>query len=149
MTGRDARTTIDDLLAASRSRLRRLSAAEALAATRHGAVIVDIRPQEQRRRTGVVPGALYFPRNHLEWRIDPTSEWAHPAVSDPETLIVLMCNEGYATSLAAVALHDIGFTRATDMIDGFDGWRAAGLPIEPFDEIRHAYDREWTADGES
>ena len=102
MSGDETRTTIDDLLADARSRLERLSAAEAFAATQDGAVIVDIRPQEQRRRTGVVPGALYFPRNHLEWRIDPTSEWAHPAVSDPETLIVLMCNEGYATSLAAV-----------------------------------------------
>jgi rhodanese-related sulfurtransferase len=139
------RPTIDDLLAAARARLERLTAVEALEATRHGAVIIDIRPQEQRRRTGVVPGALYFPRNHLEWRIDPTSEWAHPAVSDPETRIVLMCNEGYATSLAAVTLHDMGFAQATDMIDGFDGWRAAGLPIEPFDEQRHAYDREWIA----
>ena len=149
MTGNETRKTIDDLVAAARARLERLTAAEALEATRNGAVIVDIRPQEQRRRTGVVPGALYFPRNHLEWRIDPTSEWAHPALSDPETLIVLMCNEGYATSLAAVTLHDMGFTRATDMIDGFDGWRAAGLPIEPFDEVSHAYDREWTAGHES
>ena len=143
-----SRRTIDDLLAAARSRLHRLTAVEAHAAAQQGAVIVDIRPQEQRRRTGVVPGALFFPRNHLEWRVDPTSEWAHPAVSDPETLIVLMCNEGYATSLAAVTLHDMGFTRATDMVDGFDGWRAAGLPIEPFDEQRHAYDREWIADHE-
>jgi rhodanese-related sulfurtransferase len=146
---RPARKTIDDLLAEARSRLERVTAAEAFEAVRDGAVIVDIRPQEQRRRTGVVPGALYFPRNHLEWRIDPTSEWAHPAVSDPGTRIVLMCNEGYATSLAAVTLHDIGFPRATDMIDGFDGWRAAGLPIEPFDEVRHAYDQEWTTDHES
>jgi rhodanese-related sulfurtransferase len=145
MAGDGKRTTIDDLLAAARARLDRLSAREALAATGEGAVIVDIRPQEQRRRTGVVPGALYFPRNHLEWRIDPASEWAHPAVSDPATRIVLMCNEGYATSLAAVTLHELGFTRATDMIDGFDGWRAAGLPIEPFDELRHAYDRPWIA----
>ncbi len=145
MSGDDARVTIDDLLAAARARLDRLSAEQALAATSEGAVIVDIRPQEQRRRTGVVPDALYVPRNHLEWRVDPTSEWAHPAVSDPATRIVLMCNEGYATSLAAVTLHDMGFTRATDMIDGFDGWRAAGLPIEPFDEVRHAYDRPWIA----
>jgi rhodanese-related sulfurtransferase len=144
----DARVTIDDLLASARARLDRLSAEQALAATREGGVIVDIRPQEQRRRTGVVPGSLYVPRNHLEWRVDPTSEWAHPAVSDPATHIILMCNEGYATSLAAATLRDLGFTRATDMIDGFDGWRAAGLPIESFDEVRHAYDRPWIADGE-
>ena len=146
--GNQGRKTIDDLLAEARSRLERVTAAEAFEAVQDGAVIVDIRPQEQRRRTGVVPGALYFPRNHLEWRIDPTSEWAHPAVSDPETRIVLMCNEGYATSLAAVTLLEMGFRQATDMIDGFDGWRAAGLPIEPFDEVRHAYDREWTTDHE-
>jgi rhodanese-related sulfurtransferase len=139
------RRTIDDVLADARARLRRLSASEAAAAVREGAVIVDIRPQEQRRITGVVPGSLWFPRNHLEWRVDPSSEWAHPAVSDPDMQIVLMCNEGYATSLAAVTLLDMGFSRATDMVDGFDGWRAAGLPIEPFDEVRHAYDRPWTA----
>ena len=144
MTGGEPRKTIDDLLDEARARLERVTATQAFEETQQGAVIVDIRPQEQRRRTGVVPGALYFPRNHLEWRIDPTSEWAHPAVSDPRTRIVLMCNEGYATSLAAVTLHDMGFARATDMIDGFDGWRAAGLPIEPFDEVRHAYDQEWT-----
>jgi rhodanese-related sulfurtransferase len=145
MAGDGTRVTIDDLLAAARARLDRLSAEEAQAEALDGAVIIDIRPQEQRRRTGVVPGALYFPRNHLEWRIDPTSEWAHPAVSDPATRIVLMCNEGYATSLAAATLRDMGFARATDMIDGFDGWRAAGLPIEPFDEERHGYDRPWIA----
>ena len=145
MAGDQPRTTIDDLLATARARLDRVTAEQALAETREGAVIIDIRPQEQRRRTGVVPGSLYFPRNHLEWRIDPTSEWAHPAVSDPCTRIVLMCNEGYATSLAAVTLQELGFAGATDMIDGFDGWRAAGLPIEPFDEQRHAYDRPWVA----
>lgn len=143
MGGDQPRMTIEGLLAAARARLDRVTPEQALAETREGAVIIDIRPQEQRRRTGVVPGSLYFPRNHLEWRIDPSSEWAHPAVSDPGTRIVLMCNEGYATSLAAVTLQDLGFAGATDMIDGFDGWRAAGLPIEPFDERRHAYDRPW------
>jgi rhodanese-related sulfurtransferase len=135
-----ARTTVDDLLEAARARLARVSAREALEATSRGAVIVDIRSQDQRRAHGVVPGALWFPRNHLEWRFDPTSEWAHPAVSDSETRVVLMCAQGYATSLAAVTLQDMGFVRTTDMVDGFDGWRAAGLPVEPFDEQRHAYD---------
>jgi rhodanese-related sulfurtransferase len=140
VTRRGTRTTIDDLLEAARARLARISAREALDETRRGAVIVDIRSQEQRREHGVVPGALWFPRNHLEWRLDPTSEWAHPAVSDPATRVVLMCAEGYATSLAAVTLLDMGFARATDMVDGFAGWRAAGLPVEQFDEKRHAYD---------
>jgi rhodanese-related sulfurtransferase len=134
------RTTIDDLLETARARLARISARQALEETRRGAVIVDIRSQDQRRQHGVVPGALWFPRNHLEWRIDPTSEWAHPAVSDPQTRVVLMCAEGYATSLAAVTLLDMGFERTTDMVDGFSGWCAAGLPVESFDEDRHAYD---------
>ena len=135
MTGR---MTIDELLAAARARLQRLSASEVQVAMRAGAVLVDIRSQDQRRADGVVPGALWFPRNVLEWRVDPTSSSSHPVVSDPERLLVLMCAQGYQTSLAAATLHDLGFTRATDLIDGFEGWRAAGLPIEPFDESLHA-----------
>ena len=139
------RTTIDDLLAAARSRLQRLSAPETLEAMRDGAELVDIRSQDQRREQGVVPGALWFPRNVLEWRIDPASGVGHPATADPGTRIVVLCAEGYQSSLAAVSLHEIGFLRATDTIDGFDGWRAAGLPIEPFDEARHACDNETSA----
>jgi rhodanese-related sulfurtransferase len=142
VTEHGARTTIDDLLGSVRARLARVTAREALDETQRGAVIVDIRSQDQRRAHGVVPGALWFPRNHLEWRLDPTSGWAHPEVSDPATRVVLMCAEGYATSLAAVTLLDMGFARATDMIDGFEGWRAAGLPVEPFDDVRDAYDRD-------
>jgi rhodanese-related sulfurtransferase len=139
---RVTRTTIDDLLESARARLARVTAREALEEAGRGAVIIDIRSQEQRRAHGVVPGALWFPRNHLEWRLDPTSEWAHPAVDDPATRVVLMCADGYATSLAAATLLDMGFARATDMVDGFTGWRAAGLPVEPFDDERHAYDLE-------
>src|ERR1700712_5201111 len=134
MTEGTTRMTIDDLLEAARPRLARVSALEALAETQDGAVIVDIRAQEQRRKDGVVPGALWFPRNHLEWRVGPTSEGGHPAVSDPRTRGALLCAEGYATSLAAVTLIDMGFERTTDMVDGFEGWCAAGLPVEPFDE---------------
>jgi rhodanese-related sulfurtransferase len=132
------RTTIDDMLASARARLERLSPREALAAMRDGAVLVDIRAQDQRREDGVVPGALWFPRNVLEWRVDPASPNSHPAVRDPETLLVLLCAQGFQTSLAAATLHDLGFARATDVVDGFEGWRAAGLPIEPFDEARDA-----------
>lgn len=133
MTGR---TTIDDLLAAARARLERLSPLAAHTAMRRGAVLVDIRSQDQRRADGVVPGAHWFPRNVLEWRVDPASPNSHPAVSDPEALIVLLCGQGFQTSLAAATLQDLGFARATDVVDGFEGWRAAGLPIEPFDASR-------------
>jgi rhodanese-related sulfurtransferase len=136
------RTSIDELLELARARLERLSPAEVVAATAIGAVLIDIRSQDQRRAHGVVPGALYFPRNHLEWCVDPESEWADPAIGTHETQVVLMCHEGYATSLAAVTLQDLGFARATDMVGGFVGWRDAGLAVEPFDEERHGYDRD-------
>ena len=134
------RTTIDDLLAAARARLQRLTAPEAHEAMGEGAVLVDIRSQDQRRAHGVIPGALWFPRNVLEWRIDPASGVGHPATQDPDTQVVLICFEGYQSSLAAVTLQQIGFERATDAVGGFVAWREAGLPIEPFDEVRHAYD---------
>ena len=134
------RTTIDDLLAAARARLQRLSAPEAHEAMGDGAVLVDIRSQDQRRVQGVIPGSLWFPRNVLEWRIDPASGVGHPATEDPDTRVVLMCFEGYQSSLAAVTLQQIGFERATDAIGGFVAWRDAGLPVEPFDEARHGYD---------
>ena len=102
MTGR---TTIDDLLAAARARLERLSPLAAHAAMRRGAVLVDIRSQDQRRADGVVPGAHWFPRNVLEWRVDPASPNSHPAVSDPEALIVLLCGQGFQTSLAAATFR--------------------------------------------
>jgi rhodanese-related sulfurtransferase len=129
------RTTIDELLEAARAQLRRVSAREAHAELGEGAVLVDIRSSDQRRRDGVVPGALWFPRNVLEWRVDQTSSSSHPAFADPGTRILLMCAEGYQTSLAACSLHAIGYRAATDVIDGFDGWRDAGLP---FDETRDA-----------
>jgi rhodanese-related sulfurtransferase len=131
------RTTIADLLEAARSRLDRLSPAQAQAAMGEGAVLVDIRSQDQRRARGVIPGSYWFPRNVLEWRIDPASSAAHPAVSDPSRQVILLCAQGYQTSLAAVVLQDLGFTRATDVVDGFDGWAGAGLPVEPFDPTRH------------
>ena len=104
---------------------------------RQGAVLVDIRSQDQRRAAGVVPGSYWFPRNVLEWRVDPASSAAHPAVCDPHRRLILLCAQGYQTSLAAVVLQDLGFERATDVIDGFEGWVASGMPVEPFDPARH------------
>jgi rhodanese-related sulfurtransferase len=94
-------------------------------------VLVDIRPQAQRFREGELPGALVIERNVLEWRCAPSSEWRDLKVSDPQRTLILMCNEGHQSSLAAATLQELGLHNATDVIGGFQGWRAAGLPCEP------------------
>jgi rhodanese-related sulfurtransferase len=126
------RTTIADLLDAARARLDRVTAEDALAAVeRDEAVLVDIRSELQRERDGLIPGAIFHPRNCLEWRVDPSSGYDDPRLSgDLDARIVLVCDEGYQSSLAAATLQDLGFTRATDLVGGFRAWRAAGLPVE-------------------
>jgi rhodanese-related sulfurtransferase len=126
-----SRTTIHELLAAARARLQRLEPADALAATRAGALIVDIRSEVDRERDGTIPGALFHPRNVLEWRADPASGCSDPALADPERQVIVVCAEGYQSSLVAATLQDLGFARATDLVGGFAAWRAAGLPIRP------------------
>ena len=122
--------TIDVVLCDARSQLERLRPADAWEASRTGEVlIIDIRTPTDRARAGVIPGSLHLPRTLLEWRVDPTSPRAHPAVGGYERRLVIVCNEGYSSSLAAVALHDIGFHRATDVVDGICGWQEAGLPL--------------------
>ncbi len=123
-------TTIDDLLEQARAQLERLSPAEAHAAAGDGALIVDIRAESQRADDGVVPGALFIPRNVLEWRCDPSSLWRDAEASDPGRQVIVMCNEGYQSSLAAATLKQLGRSDATDLIGGFQAWRAAGLPVE-------------------
>ena len=93
-----------------------------------GALLIDTRPLEQRSRDGTVPGALVVDRNVLEWRLDPTSAHRVDAVTGYDQTIVVMCNEGYASSLVAAELQDMGFAGATDVDGGFQAWRAAGLP---------------------
>jgi rhodanese-related sulfurtransferase len=122
---------LDDLLQQTRSRLDRVDPQQAAREVAEGAVLVDVRSESQRQRDGVVPGALYFPRNVLEWRCDPEGEHRDPRVGGPETRLIVMCNEGYQSSLAAATLQDIGLERATDLDGGFQAWRAAGLPVEP------------------
>ncbi|HLM19305.1 MAG TPA: rhodanese-like domain-containing protein [Acidimicrobiia bacterium] len=120
--------TVDDLLARARARLRRLEPAEAAAAVTRGALLIDTRPAWQRADEGEMPGALLIERNHLEWRLDPTSEARIPQALDHDVEIIVVCSEGYASSLAAASLQDLGLHRATDLIGGFVAWRAAGLP---------------------
>jgi rhodanese-related sulfurtransferase len=127
----DAPLTIEQLLAAARSRLERLKPAQAYEAAREGAVIVDIRSDSQRERDGTVPGARHVPRNALEWRCDPACEHRDPALGRPDALLVLLCDEGYQSSLAAATLQQLGIRRATDVIGGFRAWRAEGLPVAP------------------
>jgi rhodanese-related sulfurtransferase len=125
------RTTIHDLLERARSRLDRFDpVATARAVARDGALLVDVRSDAQRARDGTIPGALVIPRNVLEWRADPASGHADPQLSaDLGRTVVVMCDEGYQSSLAAATLQDLGFTRATDLAGGFQAWRAAGMPI--------------------
>jgi rhodanese-related sulfurtransferase len=125
------RATIDDLLDAARARLARLEPDEAAAAMEQGALLVDIRSEPQRERDGVVPGAIFHPRNVLEWRLDPDSGYADPAVGGTDRHVIVMCDAGYQSSLAAATLQDLGFARATDLAGGFQAWRAAGLPVTP------------------
>jgi rhodanese-related sulfurtransferase len=110
---------INHVLNAARRRYRRLSATEVPDALRRGAVLVDIRPQAQRFREGGVPGALVIERNVLEWRCDPTSDARLPEAAGDNVEWVIVCSEGYTSSLAAAALLDIGLTRATDVIGGY------------------------------
>jgi rhodanese-related sulfurtransferase len=118
------------MLAEARERLRRLDPLAASEAMASGAVIVDIRSDVQRERDGVVPGSLRIQRNVLEWRCDPASDYRDPRVSDPDREVVLMCNEGYQSSLAAAALQELGLAKATDLEGGFQAWVEAGLPVE-------------------
>lgn len=94
-----------------------------------GALIVDIRPEYQRRADGEIPGAIVIERNHLEWRLHPKSAGRIPEATDARVHWVVICDEGYASSLAAATLRDIGLTAATDVVGGFRAWRAARLPI--------------------
>ena len=123
------RTSIDDLLAHARARLERLGPAAAAAALRDGATLIDIRAEGQLARDGTVPGALVVARNVLEWRLDPDCAHRLPDAPGLADHVIVMCDEGYQSSLAAATLQDLGFTRATDLDGGFQAWRAAGLPV--------------------
>jgi rhodanese-related sulfurtransferase len=121
--------TVEELLARARAGLVRLGPHEAAAAMAEGALLVDVRGDVQRERDGVVPGTIHHPRNVLEWRADPRSAWRDPRIAFPDAHVIVMCDEGYQSSLAAANLQALGLARATDLIGGFHAWRAAGLPV--------------------
>jgi rhodanese-related sulfurtransferase len=120
--------SVDQMLAQARSGLRRLTPAQAHEALAGGALLVDIRPGWQRAEEGGVPGALVVERNHLEWRFDPACDSRLPLVTGYELQVIVLCSEGYTSSLAAAALHTLGLRNATDVIGGFRAWRDQGLP---------------------
>lgn len=127
-----ARATIDRVLAEARTRLVRLSAADVHRAVRTGARLVDVRTTEQVLQAGRLPGAIEIGLNVLEWRLDPDSPSRHPAAPRLDDLVVVVCAQGYSSSLAAVRLQELGFVRATDLVGGVEAWRAAGLPLLPW-----------------
>jgi rhodanese-related sulfurtransferase len=121
---------VEELLEEARAKLVRLDPSEVAEARDRGALLVDIRPRAQRAEEGGIPGALVIERNVLEWRLDPESEWRIPEADSHDREVVVICSEGYTSSLAAASLHDLGLVRATDLIGGFKAWAAAGLPTE-------------------
>lgn len=125
------RTSIHELLEAARGRIARYTPDEARAAIVRGARVVDVRMNEQRSAYGGVAGALVFARNVLEWRLDPDSPWRAPDAPGLDDEVIVMCQHGFQSSLAAATLRDLGFTRAGDLDGGFEAWQAAGLPVEP------------------
>lgn len=123
--------SIEQVLACVQAELPRLTPGEALAAAAGiDSLIVDTRPEAQRRAGGEVPGAIVIERNHLEWRLDPGSSAHIPEASSSDIRWIVMCDEGYSSSLAAQSLRAVGLWRSTDVVGGFQAWKAAGLPVD-------------------
>jgi rhodanese-related sulfurtransferase len=121
--------TVDELLEAVRSRIERVQPVEVMARVAAGALLVDTRPVEQRQRDGEVPGAVVVDRNVLEWRLDPASPWRIPEVTGYDLEVIVLCNQGYSSSLVADTLRSLGLHRAVDVIGGFEAWAAQGQPV--------------------
>lgn len=124
--------TIEQLLDEARRGLDRVSPQQARAEMTWGAQLIDIRSELDRERDGVIPGAKFIARNVLEWRCDPRSQWRDHEVTGNPARVILICDEGYQSSLAAATLQQFGLADATDVIGGFQAWRAAELPVVPY-----------------
>jgi rhodanese-related sulfurtransferase len=122
------RRTLDELLREARAKIERFEPGDASAAAQEGALIVDTRVD---RSAGVVPGSLHVPLSVLQWRVDPESAWRNPHVGGLDTRLILICDQGESSSLAAASLRELGFTRVGDVVGGFEAWAAAGLPVAP------------------
>jgi rhodanese-related sulfurtransferase len=121
---------VDAFVASARTALDRVTPQEADRLRHEGALLIDIRPHANRAAEGEIPGALPVERIHLEWRLSPDSEWRLPGVT-ADAVVIVFCNEGYASSLAARDLQLLGLSRATDLVGGFRAWAGQGLPTEP------------------
>lgn len=122
-------SSVGKLLDRARRRLTRVTAEEAAAEQIAGALLVDTRTLQQRTRDGEIPAALVIDRTVLEWRLDPGSPSRIPEAKDHKIRVIVICAEGYSSSLAAASLQDLGLVNATDVIGGFEAWEAAGLPV--------------------
>jgi rhodanese-related sulfurtransferase len=125
-----ARKTIHELLVEARAKLDRLTPPMAYVASCDGGVLIDTRSEADLAAHGVIPGARHYPLSILEWMLDPEAGEGDGTIG-LDSWIILICREGYSSSLAAARLKDMGFARATDVIDGFEGWKSAGLPVGP------------------
>jgi len=125
------RQTIDDLLAAARARIERLAPEDAYRAMSDGALLLDTRCGEDRQEAGTIPGSVHVPLSVLFWRLDPSSGYDDPTLSNLARPVILICAHGYSSSLAAATLRDLGFASVADVIGGFEAWAVAGLPVVP------------------
>lgn len=124
------RKSIHDLLDEARASLHRLEPSQAYAEMQRRALLIDTRSNDQRAEQGAIPGALEIPLSVLEWRVDPDSSHRNPAIGGLDTQLILICAQGYSSSLSAQRLQQMGFVNATDVIGGFEAWKEAGLPVE-------------------
>ena len=122
--------TIEELLTAARASLDRLDPRAACDELAGGALVVDTRCAEARSASGVIPGSVHVPLSVLYWRLDPASAHRDPALADRERRVIVVCADGFSSTLAAATLRDLGFSRATDLIGGFNGWAASGLAVQ-------------------
>jgi rhodanese-related sulfurtransferase len=121
--------TAAELLADAQRRIApRLEPTQAFFALEDGAALVDLRSQDERRSEGIIPGSIHIPRSVLEWRLDPQSGYANPHIR-PDQRIIVFCAHGFSSSFAAATIRELGFQTSTDIVGGFAGWRAAGLPV--------------------
>ena len=125
-----SKRSVDSLLDEARADIDRYTVAQAFDYQQQGALLIDIRPVAQRVEHGVVPNALVIERNVLEWRLDPQCDHRLPEISSYERRVVILCQQGYASSFAAASLRALGYLHVGDVVGGFDAWRAAGLPVQ-------------------